>query len=47
MPNFINPFTDAGFKRIFGCEVNKDLLMHFLNLLLVDRYVISDVTFLN
>ncbi len=47
MSQFINPFTDEGFKRIFGCEVNKDLLIHFLNQLLVGMYVIEDVTFLN
>jgi hypothetical protein len=26
-PRYINPFTDFGFKRIFGTEANKDLLM--------------------
>ena len=31
---YINPFTDFGFKRIFGEEPNKDLLMDFLNELL-------------
>ncbi len=31
---FINPFTDFGFKRIFGQEINKDLTIDFLNLLL-------------
>ena len=24
---YINPFTDFGFKKLFGTEVNKDLLM--------------------
>jgi hypothetical protein len=28
---FINPFTDFGFKRLFGEEPNKDLLLDFLN----------------
>ena len=28
---YINPFTDFGFKKLFGTEVNKDLLMDFLN----------------
>ncbi len=28
---YINPFTDFGFKKIFGEEVNKDLLIDFLN----------------
>ena len=31
MSKFINPFTDVGFKRIFGQEINKDLLLDFLN----------------
>jgi len=31
---YINPFTDYGFKRIFGEEPNKDLLLDFLNELL-------------
>lgn len=38
MPHFggkyINPFTDYGFKRLFGEEPNKDLLIDFLNELL-------------
>ena len=33
-PLFINPFTDFGFKKIFGEEQNKDLLIDFLNELL-------------
>ena len=28
---YINPFTDYGFKRLFGEEANKDLLMDFLS----------------
>ena len=28
---YINPLTDFGFKRIFGTEANKDLLIDFLN----------------
>ena len=31
---YINPFTDYGFKRLFGEEPNKDLLFDFLNELL-------------
>ncbi|TAE46819.1 MAG: hypothetical protein EAZ06_03340, partial [Cytophagales bacterium] len=31
---FINPYTDFGFKKIFGEEVNKDILIDFLNTLL-------------
>ena len=29
MARFINPFTDIGFKKIFGQEVTKDLLIDF------------------
>jgi predicted transposase/invertase (TIGR01784 family) len=31
---YINPFTDFGFKKIFGEEANKDILRDFLNELL-------------
>ena len=31
---FINPYTDFGFKKLFGTEMNKDLLISFLNALL-------------
>lgn len=31
---YINPFTDYGFKKLFGDELNKDLLLDFLNELL-------------
>ncbi len=31
---FINPFTDFGFKKIFGEENNKEFLIDFLNELL-------------
>ena len=31
---YINPFTDYGFKKLFGEEMNKDLLVDFLNELL-------------
>lgn len=47
MAKFINPFTDMGFKKIFGQEVTKDLLIDFLNDLLVDEKHIIDITFLD
>jgi len=31
---YIDPFTDFGFKKLFGDECNKDLLLDFLNELL-------------
>ena len=44
---FINPFTDFGFKRIFGQEINKDLTIDFLNLLLDGERHITDLTIKN
>ena len=44
---YINPFTDYGFKRLFGEEPNKDLLMDFLNELLKDQAgKITDLSYL-
>lgn len=34
---YVNPFTDFGFKKTFGEEPNKDLLLDFLNELLKDK----------
>nr|WP_211356827.1 PD-(D/E)XK nuclease family transposase [Phaeodactylibacter luteus] len=28
---YINPFRGYGFKKLFGTEINKDLLIDFLN----------------
>ena len=42
---FIDPLTDFGFKRIFGSEPNKDVLMAFLNELLKGRKVIKDLVY--
>ena len=47
MARFINPFTDMGFKRIFGQEVSKDLLIDFLNDLLEGERKIMDIQFLD
>jgi predicted transposase/invertase (TIGR01784 family) len=46
MEKYINLFTDFGFKKIFGTEVNKDLLIDFLNVLLRDREHIKTLTYL-
>jgi predicted transposase/invertase (TIGR01784 family) len=44
---YINPFTDFGFKRLFGEEPNKDLLMDFLNeLLREEQGEIVELTYL-
>ncbi|MDX2303725.1 MAG: Rpn family recombination-promoting nuclease/putative transposase [Microscillaceae bacterium] len=43
---YINPFTDFGFKKIFGEEANKELLIDFINELLKDKAIITDITYL-
>ncbi len=44
---YINPFTDYGFKRLFGEEPNKDLLLDFLNELLKEEQgQITELTYL-
>ena len=45
MGRYINPFTDWGFKRLFGQEFSKDLLISFLNDLFEGEFQIKDVTF--
>jgi predicted transposase/invertase (TIGR01784 family) len=44
---YINPFTDFGFKKLFGTELNKELLIDFLNQVLSERERIQDLTYLN
>ena len=44
---YINLLTDYGFKRIFGTEPNKALLIDFLNTLLPDHHRIQDLTYRN
>lgn len=36
---YINPLTDFGFKKLFGTEPNKDLLIDFLNEILPNRRI--------
>ncbi len=44
---YINPFTDYGFKRLFGEEPNKNLLLDFLNeLLREEQGTITELTYL-
>lgn len=44
---YINPFTDFGFKKLFGEEANADLLIDFLNALLFENAAqIVELTFL-
>ena len=47
MEVFINPYTDFGFKKLFGEEKNKHLLISFLNDLLGSQEQIVDLTFKN
>ena len=44
---YVNPYTDFGFKKLFGTELNKDLLISFLNALLKEKPEITDLTYLN
>lgn len=46
-PRYINPYTDFGFKKLFGTPVNKDLLISFLNSLFNGEEVVSDLTYIN
>ena len=43
---YINPYTDFGFKKLFGTEMNKDLLISFLNALFMGHQNIKDVKYL-
>ena len=47
MAKFINPFSDVGFKRIFGQELSKPLLLDFLNSLFEGEKRIVNLTFLD
>jgi predicted transposase/invertase (TIGR01784 family) len=44
---YISLLTDFGFKRIFGTEPNKRLLLDFLNTILPAHHQIQDLTFKN
>ena len=45
--NYISLLTDFGFKRVFGTEPNKAILIDFLNTLLPDYHRIQDLAFKN
>ena len=47
MSRFLNPYTDFGFKKLFGEEGSKDLLIDFLNQLLPEYHYIEELTFAN
>jgi len=42
---YINPFTDYGFKKLFGSEPNKDILVDFLNQVLPEKHHLTDLTY--
>ncbi len=44
---YINPYTDFGFKKLFGEEANKDLLMDFLNQLLPKKHQLKELSLRN
>ena len=47
MAVFLNPYTDYGFKKLFGEEKNKHLLISFINDLLGGAEQVTDLTFQN
>lgn len=44
---YVNFYTDFAFKKLFGTEINKDLLISFLNALLQGKEIIRDLTYIN
>ena len=45
--HFVNPFTDIGFKIIFGQPASKELLITLLNELLAGEHQIENLTLLD
>ena len=43
---YVNIFTDFGFKKLFGTEINKDLVIDLLNELIKEQGRIKDITYL-
>lgn len=43
---YIDPKTDFGFKRLFGQENNKELLIHFINSLLNGTHIVKELRYL-
>ncbi len=42
---YVNPYTDFGFKKLFGEEASKNLLIDFLNEVLKTKHIITDLSF--
>ncbi len=49
LSKFLDPKNDVAFRRIFGTEKNKDILIHFLNDILgfTGKNAIQDIEFLS
>ncbi|MBQ9395566.1 MAG: Rpn family recombination-promoting nuclease/putative transposase [Proteobacteria bacterium] len=45
MGTYINPFTDFGFKRLFGQKDSKVILIGFLNALFEGEFVVTDLVY--
>ena len=43
---YINPYTDFGFKKLFGTEMNKELLISFINSLFEGKETVKELTYL-
>jgi hypothetical protein len=43
---YINPYTDFGFKYLFGTEPNKDITLELVNALLQGQETITSLTLL-
>ncbi|WP_256009095.1 Rpn family recombination-promoting nuclease/putative transposase [Desertivirga xinjiangensis] len=43
---YIDATSDFGFKKLFGCEPNKPLLIAFLNEIFIGKHKITDLVFL-
>ena len=44
---YVNPYTNFAFKLLFGTDLNKEILIGFLNALFDGKQVIEDVIYLN
>ena len=43
---FLNPLTDFGFQRLFGTESSKKFLISFLNEIIREESLITDIQYL-
>ncbi|WP_316812160.1 PD-(D/E)XK nuclease family transposase [Pedobacter heparinus] len=42
---YIDPLTDYGFKRLFGSEPDKDIMIEFLNALFEGEKIVVDIRY--